>query len=71
MREAGDLGDEVRIPVERGARMFARGDRVMFLKNDRGLGMKNGTLGTVEKVTAHYMTVRIDDGRSVAFDLKD
>lgn len=71
MREAGDLGEEVHITVERGARSFARGDRVMFLQNERGLGVKNGTLGTIEEVSAQSMSVRIDDGRSVAFDLKD
>ena len=71
MRAAGDLGDEVGVAVERGARNFASGDRVMFLQNERGLGVKNGTLGTVEQVGAQTMTVQIDDGRSVRFDLKD
>ena len=71
MRAAGDLGDEVGVAVERGVRRFASGDRVMFLQNERGLGVKNGTLGTVEQVGAQTMTVQIDDGRSVRFDLKD
>ncbi|MCK1518365.1 Ti-type conjugative transfer relaxase TraA [Bradyrhizobium sp. 190] len=71
MRTASDLGDEVRVTVERGARNFASGDRVMFLQNERGLGVKNGTLGTIEQVSAQSMTVRTDDGRSVRFDLKD
>ncbi|MFG1192857.1 Ti-type conjugative transfer relaxase TraA [Xanthobacter flavus] len=71
MRAAGDIGDNVRITVERGERSFASGDRVMFLQNERGLGVKNGTLGTVEQVSARSMSVRTDDGRSVAFDLKD
>jgi Ti-type conjugative transfer relaxase TraA len=71
MRAAGDLGDEVRVTVERGARNFASGDRVMFLQNERGLGVKNGTLGTIEEVNAQSMTVETDDGRSVQFDLKD
>ena len=35
--------------TERGAREFAAGDRVYFLRNERGLGVKNGTLGTVER----------------------
>ena len=43
----------------------------MFLQNERGLGVKNGTLGTVEQVSARSMSVRTDDGRSVSFDLKD
>jgi Ti-type conjugative transfer relaxase TraA len=71
MRAAGDLGDDVRLTVERGARQFADADRIMFLQNERGLGVKNGTLGTVEQVSAQSMTVQTDDGRSVQFDLKD
>ncbi|MCB1522447.1 MAG: Ti-type conjugative transfer relaxase TraA, partial [Hyphomicrobiaceae bacterium] len=46
-------------------------DRVMFLQNERGLGVKNGTLGTIEQVSQQSMTVRTDDGRNVSFDLKD
>jgi Ti-type conjugative transfer relaxase TraA len=71
MRSGGDLGGEVRVTVERGERNFASGDRVMFLQNERGLGVKNGTLGTIEQVSAQSMSVRTDDGRNVAFDLKD
>jgi len=71
MRAAGDLGDDVRLTVERGERRFASGDRVMFLQNERGLGVKNGTLGTIEQVSARSMTVQTDDGRSARFDLKD
>ena len=70
MRTAGDLGEDVRLTVERGARSFARGDRVMFLQNERGLGVRNGTHGTIEQVSAQSMSVRTDDGR-ISFDLKD
>ena len=71
MRAAGDLGDDVRVKTERGARAFASGDRIMFLRNERSLEVKNGTLGTIEQVNQQSMTVRTDDGRSVAFDTKD
>jgi len=71
MRDAGDLGDDVHLAVERGERSFARGDRVMFLQNERGLGVKNGTLGAIVEVSVQSMTVRTDDGRNVSFDLKD
>jgi Ti-type conjugative transfer relaxase TraA len=71
MRAEGNLGDDVRLTVERGERHFASGDRVMFLQNERGLGVKNGTLGTIERVSAQSMTVQTDDGRSVRLDLKD
>jgi len=71
LREAGELGEEVTVSAERGERQFASGDRIMFLRNERELGVKNGTLGTVEKVTPQRMSVRVDDGRSLAFDIKD
>jgi len=71
MRAAGELGDDVRVKTERGDRAFASGDRIMFLRNERGLEVKNGTLGTVEQVNQQGMTVHTDDGRSVAFDTKD
>ncbi|HEX5599206.1 MAG TPA: AAA family ATPase, partial [Hyphomicrobiaceae bacterium] len=71
MRAARNLEDEVRLTVERGERRFASGDRVMFLQNERGLGVKNGTLGTIEHVSAQSMSVQTDDGRSVSFDVRD
>ncbi|MFC0104499.1 Ti-type conjugative transfer relaxase TraA [Sphingopyxis terrae] len=71
MRDAGALGDDVALKVERGDRMFATGDRIMFLRNERGLRVKNGSLGTVRQVDALRMSVLLDDGRNVAFDLKD
>ena len=71
LRSSGELGDDVHVSAERGAREFATGDRIMFLKNERGLGVKNGTLGKVERVSLDGMAVKLDDGRSVAFDLKD
>ncbi|RYG89077.1 MAG: Ti-type conjugative transfer relaxase TraA [Alphaproteobacteria bacterium] len=71
LRAGGELGEDVAIRTERGGREFATGDRVMFLKNERSMGVKNGALGTVEAVTRSRMAVQLDDGRSVAFDVKD
>ena len=71
MRDAGQLGDDVLVKAERGNRAFATGDRIMFLRNERGLEVKNGTLGTIEQVNQQSMTIRTDDGRSIAFDTKD
>jgi Ti-type conjugative transfer relaxase TraA len=71
LRLAGALGEDVAVQTERGANTFARGDRVMFLKNERSLGVKNGSLATVQDVTRARMAVLLDDGRAVAFDIKD
>src|SRR3546814_19506083 len=68
LKAGGALGQEVAIKVERGERMFAEGDRIMFLQNERGMGVKNGSIGTVESVTPARMAVALDDGRRVAFD---
>jgi ATP-dependent exoDNAse (exonuclease V) alpha subunit len=76
-REAGELGDDHRVRMERGSRDFAAGDRVYFPRNERGLGVKNGTLGTVTEITGHTLgqgdrlTVRLGDGRAFGFDVKD
>ncbi len=71
LRASGDLGDDVTVKAERGERQFATGDRIMFLRNERGMGVKNGTLATIDRVSSDGMAVRLDDGRSVALDLKD
>ena len=71
MRASGELGSDVSVQAERGERAFASGDRIMFLRNERELGVKNGTLGIVEQVTPQRMAVRTDDGRNVAFHTKD
>jgi len=72
MAAAGELGPEHVVQTERGERAMAAGDRLMFLKNERGLGagpdgrggvaVKNGTLGTVLAVDApgERLTVRLD-----------
>ena len=73
VRAAGELGADRTITTERGERAFAAGDRVMFLRNERSLGVKNGTLGTLERLEGSSLTVRLDgaDRRAVRFDLKD
>src|SRR3546814_12139158 len=71
LKAGGALGQEVAIKVERGERMFAEGDRIMFLQNERGMGVKNGSLGTVESVTPARMAVALADGRLVAFHLQE
>jgi Ti-type conjugative transfer relaxase TraA len=77
MRDAGALGADQMMQTERGERAFAPGDRVMFLRNERSMGVKNGSLGTVERIEPHgggaSLTVRLDgaDRREVRFDHKD
>jgi ATP-dependent exoDNAse (exonuclease V) alpha subunit len=67
----GELGPSTIVPTERGPRPFAAGDRVMFLRNERSLGVRNGALGTVESVSVDRMAVRLDTGAEVAFAFRD
>ncbi len=72
VRVAGELGPDQVVQTERGERAMAAGDRLMFLRNERGLGagpggrggvaVKNGSLGTVLAVEAQgeRLTVRLD-----------
>ncbi len=71
MREGDELGRDVALATTRGSRAFASGDRVMFLRNERSLDVKNGSLATVRQIDASQMQVQLDDGRRVAFDHKD
>jgi hypothetical protein len=84
LKRRGELGPEVKVETwrevtrddgslatERGERVFAPGDRVMFLRNDRELGVKNGSLGTVASVSTDSMQVILDGKpeRQVNFEL--
>ncbi|HVA41013.1 MAG TPA: AAA family ATPase, partial [Candidatus Binataceae bacterium] len=69
---AGELGAGQAIDTERGPREMAAGDRLYFLKNERSLAVKNGSLGTVEAIRDGVLQVRLDgDGqRRVAVDTR-
>jgi Ti-type conjugative transfer relaxase TraA len=84
LKERGELGQDVKVEVarelsaddgsisiERGERYIAAGERVMFLKNDRELGVKNGSLGTVSEVSKDSMRVVLDgaERREMSFRL--
>lgn len=61
-KAAGLVTGEDRVfTTERGDRQFAAGDRVIFLKNDGDLGVKNGTTGTVQQSADGRLTVQIDE----------
>lgn len=56
-----------------GKREFAPGDRIVFLENNRDLGVKNGMLGTVEHVEAGRIVAQLDGrgGDSVSVPMGD
>ncbi len=76
LKKDGIVGEDHKIQTERGERLFAEGDRLIFLKNDRDRGVTNGTLGTIEKIKGDTMAVRLDPDEKgqaglVTFDIKE
>ncbi|MBM7322278.1 Ti-type conjugative transfer relaxase TraA, partial [Agrobacterium sp. S2] len=63
---------ELTFQTSNGKRAFAPCDRIIFLENNRDLGVKNGMLGTVEHVEPNKIIARLDgrggDSVSIATD---
>lgn len=64
------------VDTSTGKREFAEGDRIIFLQNSKRLGVKNGTLGTVVRLSPdssgkHRFAVKTDAGEIVRFTLGD
>ncbi|MBY5877548.1 Ti-type conjugative transfer relaxase TraA [Rhizobium ruizarguesonis] len=55
-----DRGEERTYQTNNGRRAFGRGDRIVFLENDRDLAVKNGMLGEVIAVAPDAIQVRLD-----------
>lgn len=60
LRATGELGDDVAVA---GGQGFAVGDEVICRKNDRGLGVRNGTRGTVLSAEDEALVIECDEGR--------
>lgn len=78
LQERGELaqGEEngaLTFQTNDGKREFAPGDRIVFLENNRDLGVKNGMLGTVEHVEAGRIVAQLDGrgGDSVSVPMGD
>lgn len=59
-KAAGELRGEQRYRTTEGERSFAPGDRILFRENNRDLGVKNGTMGTVSRAEPGQLSVRLD-----------
>lgn len=68
LRTAGALGQDQQVSTTRGVKPFAKGDRIMFLRNDRSMGVKNGSLGEIEAAGPNSISVQLDRGVKVSFD---
>lgn len=48
---------------------FAAGDKILFLKNDKGLGVKNGQTGTISEIgRGNKLTVKTEKGTELQFN---
>lgn len=68
LRAEGLLGPDTTIDTTDGRRAFATGDRLLFTRNDRELGVRNGTIGTIEAIGNGQISARLDDGSMVKVD---
>lgn len=71
VRAAGGLGPEQRVKATHGELPLAVGEQVMFLRNERSLGVKNGSLGTLRALKGDQLSIDLDEGRQVRFGLGD
>jgi Ti-type conjugative transfer relaxase TraA len=68
-----ELGAGETVQTTRGEREIAANERIMFLRNEKSLGVKNGTLATVERIDHGVLQVRLDgkDETRIVVDTRD
>jgi Ti-type conjugative transfer relaxase TraA len=59
-QQTGQLGEGAMIQTDHGKKPFALNDRIRFLRNERDLGVKNGSLGIVEGIESGVLQVKLD-----------
>jgi Ti-type conjugative transfer relaxase TraA len=71
-QQTHQLGKSETISTERGRREFSVNDRIRFGRNERDLGVKNGSLGTIERIERGVLQIKLDGeaGARVAVDSK-
>jgi Ti-type conjugative transfer relaxase TraA len=70
-QQTGELGAGEVIATAQGKKEFSVHDRVRFLRNERALGVRNGSLGTVERIEHGVLQVRLDGTeKALAVDTK-
>ncbi|EKE09204.1 MAG: conjugal transfer relaxase TraA, partial [uncultured bacterium] len=48
-------------------RAFSKGDKLVFTRNNYGLGVKNGTIGTITEINAQKIEVKVGESQKVSF----
>ena len=62
IQSGGGLTNEKYVSTDHGKRAFAEGDRILFTKNDRILGVRNGMLGIIQSINHDEIIVAFDEG---------
>lgn len=77
MKDDHRLHSEVLVSTEHGERDICVGERLMFTRNNKELGVKNGMLGTLvgwhfDSLTSGLsLTIELDTGKTIEFDPAD
>jgi Ti-type conjugative transfer relaxase TraA len=58
--QTGQLGKSQTITTETGKKPLAVNDRIRFMRNERDLGVKNGSLGIIEGIESGVLSVKLD-----------
>jgi hypothetical protein len=59
-QQTGQLGETHEIATSQGRKAFSVRDRVRFMRNERSMGVRNGSLGTVEGIEGGVLSIRLD-----------
>ncbi|OJW52795.1 MAG: hypothetical protein BGO67_10450 [Alphaproteobacteria bacterium 41-28] len=59
-----DFGRKTTLKEEKA---FSKGDRIVFTRNNYGLGVKNGTMGTIMNLNSQKVHVKLDEGKEISF----
>jgi Ti-type conjugative transfer relaxase TraA len=59
-----DFGRKHTLQEEKG---FSKGDRIVFTRNNYGLGVRNGTMGTITNLNKQTIQVKLDESKEISF----
>ena len=57
------------LKIRKEEKPFAVGDQIVFLRNDYGIGVKNGQFGVIQKIDEGMIHVEVDKFQEITFDL--
>jgi conjugative relaxase-like TrwC/TraI family protein len=63
-----DHGGDLQVYTEK-KEYFAKGDKIIFLKNDRGLNVKNGQTAVISEINKYnVIRAKLDNGKEISFN---